>query len=249
MRLRAVASCGLWQLLAAFQAPLRPAAVAPRCGELNMGAPDVVAKKAAIVGEVREAMEASMLMFSVRSEGITVNDMNMMRQKFSDEVTVRCVKNTLIRRAAQEVPRFQGGDELLKYSNYWFFVPEAHLRSTVETWNEWVEETKNVRRRTGAGACALRSLTAPPDRQEDNAIVGGVFEGECLDPKGVVAITKLPTKQELMQKTAVLLKALPSKLARSVDQAGAQRLARVTKEASASKLARAVKGMADSETR
>lgn len=192
-----------------------------------MGAPDVVAKKAAIVGEVQEAMEASTLMFSVRSEGITVNDMNMMRQKLPDEVTVRCVKNTLIQRAAQEVPRFQGGDQLLKYSNYWFFVPEAHLRSTVETWNDWVEETKN----------------------EDNAIVGGVFEGECLDPKGVIAITKLPTKQELMEKTAVLLKALPSKLARSVDHAGAQRLARVTKEASASKLARAVKGMADSEMR
>lgn len=187
----------------------------------------MVAKKAAIVGEVQEAMEASTLMFSVRSEGITVNDMNMMRQKLPDEVTVRCVKNTLIQRAAQEVPRFQGGDQLLKYSNYWFFVPEAHLRSTVETWNDWVEETKN----------------------EDNAIVGGVFEGECLDPEGVVAITKLPTKQELMQKTAVLLKALPSKLARSVDHAGAQRLARVTKEASASKLARAVKGMADSEMR
>ena len=96
---------------------------------------------------------------------------------------------------------------------------------------------------------AVGSQTAPPDWQEDNAIVGGLFEGECLDPKGVVAVTKLPTKHEVMQKTAVLLKVLPSKLARSVDHAGAQRLARVTKEVSASKLARAIKGMADSEMR
>ena len=77
--------------------------------------------------------------------------------------------------------------------------------------------------------------------QEDNAIVGGVFEGECLDAKGVVAITKLPTKQELMQQTAIMLKALPTKLARTLNEAGAGRLARVTKQASGQKLVQAVK--------
>ena len=83
----------------------------------------------------------------------------------------------------------------------------------------------------------------PRPRQEDNDIVGGMFEGEVLDKKGVVAITKLPTKQELMGQTAVLLKALPTKLARTLDQAGAQRLARVTKQASGQKLVQAVKAM------
>merc|ERR1719331_820183 len=113
-----------------------------------------------------------MLMFCVRSEGIQVNDMNMMRQKFPEEVKIRCVKNTLVKRAAEQVPRFQGGDDLLKLSNYWFFVPEAHVRTTYETWNDWVAETK----------------------QEENAIVGGIFEGELQDAKGLEAITKLPTK-------------------------------------------------------
>merc|ERR1719327_825398 len=162
-----------------------------------------------------------MLMWCVRSEGITSNDMNMMRQKFPEEVTIRCVKNTLVKRAAEEVPKMQGGDELLKRSNYWFFVPEEHVRTTYETWNDWVKETKN----------------------EDNEIVGGMFEGELLDKKGIEAITKLPTKQELMGQTAVLLKAMPTKLARLLKQAGAERVARVTKQAAGQKLVQAVKAV------
>merc|ERR1711871_780110 len=149
------------------------------------------------------------------------NDMNAMRQKFPEDVTVRCVKNTLVRRAAENVPRFQGGDSLLEYSNYWFFVPEDEMRPAVETWNDFVKENK----------------------KDDNAIVGGVFEGGYLDPEGIEAVTKLPTKQELMGKTAILLKALPTKLARTLNEAGATRVARVTKQASGQKLVQAVKAI------
>ena len=64
-----------------------------------------------------------------------------------------------------------------------------------------------------------------------------------MDKKGIEAITKLPTKQELMQQTAIMLKALPTKLARSLNQAGAQRLAKVTKQAAGQKLVQAVKAV------
>jgi len=209
-------------LLAAFQTGLpRGAPARSRGSAVTMGSAVAVAKKAAVVDEVKETMEDSMLMWCVRSEGITVNDMNMMRQKFPDDVTVRCVKNTLVKRAADEVPKMQGGDSLLEYSNYWFFVPEGSVRETYDTWNDWVKETKN----------------------ENLDIVGGVFEGELLDKKGIEAITKLPTKQELMGQTAVLLKAMPTKLARLLNEAGAQRLARVAKQASGQKLVQAVKAV------
>lgn len=90
---------------------------------------------------------------------------------------------------------------------------------------------------------ARSAIAARPPCQEENGIVGGMFEGEALDAKGVTAVAKLPTKQEMMGKTAILLKALPTKLARTLDQAGAQRLAKVTKEAAAGKLVRAVSAM------
>jgi len=186
-----------------------------------MPAPAVLEKKAKIVEEVKETMEGSMLMFAVRSEGIKVNDINMMRQKLPEGVTMRCVKNTLVKRAAEDVPKFQGGDDLLEYSNYWFFCPEGQTREAFETWNSFAEESNN----------------------DDYKVIGGIYEGECLDFDGVKAVTKLPTKQELMQQTAVLVKALPAKLARTLDQAGAARLARATKQASGQKLVQAVKAM------
>lgn len=221
--------CVLCLCLCAPLGAFRPAAPLPsrqllaagRASNLQMGSAAAIEKKSKIVDEVRETMENSALMFCVRSEGIKPNDMNAMRQKFPEDVTVRCVKNTLVRRAAEDVPKFQGGDSLLEYSNYWFFVPEDKMRTTVDIWSDWIKETK----------------------VEEHDIVGGIFEGELLDKKGVIAITKLPTKQELMGKTAVLLKALPTKLARSLDQAGAGRIARVTKQAAGQKLVQAVKAV------
>jgi len=220
MRVATLLSCGL-ALVDGFQAGLVQPRGAARASTVSMASASVTAKKAAIVEEVKTTMEGSTMMFCVRSEGIKVNQMNDMRQKFPEGVTVRCVKNTLVKRAAEEVPKFQGGDSLLAYSNYWFFVPEDDMRATVETWNEWVDESKN----------------------EENAIVGGMFEGQLLDAAGVVAITKLPTKQELMGQTATLLKAMPTKLARLLKEAGAERVARVTKQASGQKLVQAIKAV------
>lgn len=45
----------------------------------------------------------------------------------------------------------------------------------------------------------------------------GVFGGELLDGPGVVAISKLPTKQELIQRLAIALKSVPTKLGRSIN--------------------------------
>jgi len=62
-----------------------------------------------------------------------------------------------------------------------------------------------------------------------------------MDAKGIEDVSNLPTKQELMQKTASLLAMLPAKLARALDQAGAVRIARGLEQARGQKMARAVK--------
>lgn len=221
--LSSVVCLSLCQLIAGFQAgsPLGSQQQQRRASHVRMGSDAAVAKKSAVVEEVKEILADTSLMFCVRSEGITVNDINMLRQKFPESVTMRCVKNTLVKRAVEDFPKFQGGDALLEYSNYWFFCPEDDMRSTVDIWTDYIKETK----------------------KEDNDIVGGLFEGEVLDKAGVVAVTKLPTKQELMQQTAVMLKQLPTKLARTLNEAGAARVARVTKQASGQKLVQAVKAM------
>ena len=123
-------------------------------------------KKAALVDEVKEQMQASSLLFCVRSEGITVNEMNLQRQKFPDTVKIRCVKNTLMHRAAQDFPDFEpvsktGGE--LKFSNYWFFVPEEDMRATVKTWNEFIDDSKRVRASRSHSSPPLLLLIAPND--------------------------------------------------------------------------------------
>lgn len=221
----------LFSLTSGFHAAAPIAGISSRApAPAMMPSQAVVDAKSKIVSEVVEHMEGSQMLFAVRSEGIKPNDMNMMRQKFPEEVTIRCVKNTLMRRAADEVPKCQGGEfpwtladgtSLLERSNYWFFVPEGKVRETVDIWDDWVKETKN----------------------EDTAILGGVFEGDLLDYDGVQRVKKLPTKQELMGTTAVLLKAIPTKLAKSLKAAGPERLARVTKQAAGQKLVQAVKAV------
>lgn len=78
-------------------------------------------------------------------------------------------------------------------------------------------------------------------------MIGGVFDGKLLDGKGVETISKLPTKQELMQTTATLLNSLPLKLARALDQAGAARLARGLDQARGKKMLTAVKLAAEKQ--
>jgi len=207
---------------AAFRSPQR-AVVTERSAAVSMGSAAVVAKKEAIVEEMKETLENTMLVFAVRSEGIPVNKMNDIRQKMPEGTVIRCAKNTLVRRAIADYDAFPESEDLLQYSNYWFFVPESDVRDTVELWNKFVDENK----------------------LEGNEIVGGMFEGTVVDAKGIEAVTKLPTKQELMGTTAALLKALPTKLARTLKAADATRVARALKEAQGQKLGRAVSAMKD----
>jgi large subunit ribosomal protein L10 len=179
-------------------------------------------KKAVIVDEVKEMMAESSLLIAAHSEGMPVNMINDLRQKLPEEIKLRVVKNTLIQRAAADFEQFGSAvDPLCARSNFWIFVPETHMREGVKLWNDFVDENK----------------------KEGNAIVGGVFGGDYLDADGVDAISKLPTKQELMGSVAIMLKKMPQKLAAGLHQAGAERVARGIKEAQGSKLARAVKAI------
>lgn len=176
---------------------------------ISMVSAETYAKKQLVIDELKESMGNSALMFAVRTDRITVNEMNGMRQKFPETVKVMCAKNTLYKRAAEDYPQFLAEESVLEYSNYFFFVPEDQMRTTVETWNEYVKKAA---------------------KQDDpSQIIGGTFDGQQLDGKGVVQISKLPTKQELMGTTAALIKALPTKLAKALKQAQGQKLVKAVK--------------------
>ena len=192
---------------------------------IHMAGQRALQKKQKILETVDQAMKPASLIFCARSEGIKVNSLNAFRQTLPQGVHMQCVKNTLIKIAAKDHEQFDasGLESLCHYSNYWFFVDEDSMRDGVKLWNDFIKDNK----------------------LDDNAIVGGVHGGEVLDAKGVVAVSKLPTKQELMGKTATLLKTLPAKIARTLKNADATRIARGIKEARGSKMARAVKAASE----
>ena len=154
---------------AAMRSPQR-AVAADRSSAVTMGAAHIVAKKKVIVDEVKETLENTMLMFCVRSEGIPVNELNAVRQKLPEGATMRCVKNTLVKRAIEGDERFPVSEDLLQYSNYWFFVPEADVRATVETWDKFIDETKLVRHAPARHAHAL--WHSAPERPQGGLVLG-----------------------------------------------------------------------------
>lgn len=139
--------------------PQQNTAVSGRTGVVQMGGAVALAKKSTVVDKVRENMEDAQLMFCIRSEGITPNQMNLFRQSLPEDIKLQCVKNTLIKVASRPsedgshegFERFNPAetdkvDDLLQYSNYWFFVPEEKMRDGVKVFDDWVNDNKLVRR-------------------------------------------------------------------------------------------------------
>jgi len=207
-------------------------AVARSPGPCMAGAA-ALAKNERLIEEYRSSMEDAALMFCVRSEGIPVNEMSALRQSFPEDIKIKVCKNNLLQLASEKESvseRFGAiaGDEkeINRLSNMWFFVPEDQMRASVDAWEKHCKEFDNENR--------------------NSDIVGGVFGNEVMDAKGVKAVSKLPTKQELMAQTATDIKLVTTKLARVIKQAGAaERIAKGLKEAQGQKLSRAVNAMKD----
>eukprot|EP00951_Prasinocladus_malaysianus_P025424 scaffold222922_cov19-Prasinocladus_malaysianus.AAC.1 len=62
-------------------------------------------------------------------------------------------------------------------------------------------------------------------------ITGGVMEGKFLDEAAVLRLESMPTKKDLMQKTAIGVKMVPTKIARGV-RAVPQQLVQAVKQLS-----------------
>ena len=127
-----------------------------------------------------------------------------------------------------EVVSKTGGE--LKFSNYWFFVPEEDMRATVKTWNDFIDESKRVCDPRAPPVRAHRSLSAPARRtrprfrRRSRRSWAACSVATCSMPRALRLSSKLPTKQGLMGQVATLLTVLPTKLGRSLNAAGAQRL-------------------------
>lgn len=148
-------------------------------------------RKSAKVSAVKERLKTSQMVFAASLDGLTVANIFALKKSLPGSTTVMTVKNTLMRRAIDET-EWVGLGDFATQSNMWFFVGEE-MKQTMQAYENLCKDLKR-----------------------DAVVKGGVFEGEVMDEKGINAIAALPTKKELIEKIAVLIKMVPTKLGRSV---------------------------------
>ena len=154
--------------------------------------------KAAKVETVQGLLESSDFIFSVPASGISVAEVQTLRKSLPEGTTMSVIKNKLMMRACAGTDYEEATSDMLKGANMWFFI-EEDIGATVKSFNKFTKEFS---------------------KQESHAIQSGVVEGVAYDAKGIVAISKLPSKIELITKIAGSIKAVPTKVARVIKAPG-----------------------------
>lgn len=186
---------GRSQLGSSFARCGRPATTlstctAPRRAAVSMRSAERREQKAVKIEVVKELLSKSHMIFSVPLPGITVGEMLKLRRSLPEGTTCCTVKNTLMRQAMEGTDWQVAGDQC-KNSIVWFFV-EEDMKKSIKAYEEFSKEYSR------------------------DAIIAGVLEKVLYDSKGVSDIAKLPSKSELYAQIAFLVKAVPTKLARSI---------------------------------
>jgi len=162
------------------------------------------------VETVKGLLDTSQMIFTVPASSLSVSESQSLRRSMPEGTTISVVKNTLMSRAVEGTEYEQATSDLLKGSNMWFFI-EEDIGASIKAWNAFAKES---------------------GKKETHSILGGVVEGTAYDQKGIDAIGKLPSKQELYAQIAGSIKAVPTKVARVI-KAPNSKLARAIKLATA----------------
>jgi large subunit ribosomal protein L10 len=159
------------------------------------------------VAAVKDLLDKSEMIFATQANSLSVIQVQNLRASLPDGTTVSVVKNKLMARAVEGTTyEVAAGEGLLKGANMWFFI-EEDIGGTVK---------------------ALAKFNKDNGKLETHAPNFGVIDGDSLDTDGVVAVSKLPSKIELIARIAGGIKAVPTKVGRVI-------------KAPSSKLARAIK--------
>ncbi len=155
-------------------------------------------QKAELVSELGEKLKTAKVTVLAHYSGFTVAQTNQLRRELRG-VGGECkvAKNTLAKRAFEGTP-YQGTERWLEGQT-----------ALVMGYEDPIAVTKVV---------AKWAETA----SEKFAIKAGVFEGEILEPAGVVALSKTPSKEVLRAQLLGVLQAPASKLVRLLAEPGAQ---------------------------
>ncbi|MEL6398766.1 MAG: 50S ribosomal protein L10 [Cyanobacteria bacterium J06626_4] len=177
--------------------------------------------KKEIVAELQGLLSHSQLAIVIDYKGLSVAEISDLRNRLREKGAVcKVTKNTLMRIAVEEDDNWKPMTQFLKDSSA-FLLVEEDLGGAIKAYQSFQKDTKKT---------TLR---------------GGVMEGRALTSDDLEAITKLPTREELIARIAGAINAVPTKLAVGT-KAVPTKLAVGVKEVPAS-LVRAVKAVSEKE--
>lgn len=155
-------------------------------------------EKVELVSELSDKLKAAKVTLLARYQGLTVAQTNRFRRELrSVGGECRVAKNTLAKRAFAGTPH-PGSERWLEGQTALVIGYEDPV-AVAKVVAKWAESE--------AGRFSIK---------------GGVFEGELLEPNGVVALSKTPSKEVLRAQLLGVLQAPAQKLVRLLAEPGAQ---------------------------
>lgn len=186
--------------------PVRAAATAARAVPQMRSLSKNVAnlgKKDGTVQEMKARLEEAALIFTFRADGVEVNKLRALRNEIPATSSITLVKNRLLKRAVAGDPKWDHLDPLLEQSNYWAFVSEDDIKPSIEAVQKFLKANG-------------RAVDTHP-LGDQRGLRGGVFDGEFLDETGIVRVSKLPSKLQLIAQIAGSIQMVSTKLARGIN--------------------------------
>lgn len=155
------------------------------------------AGKAAILDRTRSLISESNMIITMPVDGVTKEQIDILRKGLPKTTKASVVKNSLMRIAITDTP-FSGMNlgKGIKGENMFLFIVEGEAKDTYKYLKDWFKETK---------------------RNEPQFLPRyGAMEGELFDSKALEAVCNLPSKKELITKIAQGIKSVPTKVGRSI---------------------------------
>lgn len=161
--------------------------------------------KEAAVEKLTAAFEESTAVFGIRFQKISVKKLQEFRRSLPQEgAHMYVVKNNLLKIAADKVDGWSEIKQSAKGDNAWIFATEDKVSACVKAYIDFEKGLKEGIPKD------KRAQAKPTD------ITGGVLDGQFLQYGDVMKLEKMPTKQELMRATAIMIKKVPTKVAISI---------------------------------
>ena len=152
-------------------------------------------------------LESSTVVVGLRYQGLSVKQMQEFRASLPQEGAKLLVcKNTLLRRAADEVEGWTDLKTAAKGDNAWLFIQEEYVADSIKAYLKFQDKVRE---------------SVPKDERDSMTMLsvsGGAMSGQAIGPADMKRLKNLPNKKELIATIARLIKQVPTKVAVSVKQ-------------------------------